>query len=376
QMLSVFRVGTRLGAFPTVLPLASVPTATQSAGVHHHLERRNLRRFLGIERSNKARANRNTHHNERMFRGMRGRKTVLMDNLPDDVEQRRLDAMTPYQARDEMLAKGINPYKEVSPRNWREHDVTIQSLYAVMDPYVPNEAPTSWTKSGLSFVPLLKTKGEEWKQWGMHKFHNRWSGTKKIARKEGFEKFNTKTFGPLADEIYEQAHNALMARDKKKLAGLITESAHAQMWPDVANGNIVWKLVERVKKSEVVNVRCQDIPEKSGNDIAQITVRMHLKQILAVYDRFGHLILGSETEPRETKEYVVFENHIAVIDGKWRLHEKIYPHWMPKKEPVLRTMKMPEGYTRLKKANALPLRAQELSEKKKKQKNQKKQEEE
>lgn len=46
-------------------------------------------------------------------------------------------------------------------------------------------------------------------------------------------------------------------------------------------------------------------------------------KILAVFDRFGHLMLGSETEPRTTLEYVVFENHIAVVDGKWRLHDKV-----------------------------------------------------
>lgn len=35
---------------------------------------------------------------------MRGRKTVLLE-LPDDVEQRRLDALTPNKLRTEMLKK-------------------------------------------------------------------------------------------------------------------------------------------------------------------------------------------------------------------------------------------------------------------------------
>ncbi|ETN72985.1 hypothetical protein NECAME_18572 [Necator americanus] len=61
---------------------------------------------------------------------------------------------------------------------------------------------------------------------------------------------------------------------------------------------------------------------------------MHTKQKLAVYDRFGHLILGSETDPREVIEYVVFENHIAVVDGSWRLHDKVYPKWVQPKQGV------------------------------------------
>lgn len=62
-------MGSRLTS--SILPHPSIPTIIQSAGVHHHMESKNLRRFLGIERSNKAKANRNTHHNERMFRKVR-----------------------------------------------------------------------------------------------------------------------------------------------------------------------------------------------------------------------------------------------------------------------------------------------------------------
>ena len=40
----------------------------QKCYVHHHMERRNLELFLGIKRSNKNRANRNTHKNEKRFR--------------------------------------------------------------------------------------------------------------------------------------------------------------------------------------------------------------------------------------------------------------------------------------------------------------------
>ncbi|KIH50909.1 Tim44-like domain protein, partial [Ancylostoma duodenale] len=156
----------------------------------------------------------------------------------------------------------------------------------------------------------------------LHRYHNWRNGTNRIRKKEGFEKFDAKTFGPTADLIFEEAHKALMKRDKQTLHKFITEHAFAKMWPDVENGSIVWELVERLEPSTVVSVRCGDQPYKSGNDIAQLTVRMHTKQKLAVYDRFGHLILGSEVEPREVVEYVVFENHIAVIDGTWRLHDK------------------------------------------------------
>lgn len=43
------------------------PVLVPSCRVHHHKERHNLRLFLGIQRSNKHKANRNTHINERKF---------------------------------------------------------------------------------------------------------------------------------------------------------------------------------------------------------------------------------------------------------------------------------------------------------------------
>ncbi|KAF8359902.1 mrpl-45, partial [Pristionchus pacificus] len=347
----------------SILPHPSIPTIIQSAGVHHHMESKNLRRFLGIERSNKAKANRNTHHNERMFRKMRGRKTVLLE-LPDDVEQRRLDALTPNKLRTEMLKKGINPYREVQPRLWQESQVTFQSLYGVVDPYVKSEDSLPWGTN----LEGLKAKGQDMLQSVQHKWHNYKSGTSRIKKKEGFEKFDTNTFGPSADLIYEEAHLALMTRNVKELHGLITEHAYAKMWPDVSEGSIMWRLVERIEPSRVVSVRVTDNPYKSGNDIAQITVRMHLKQILAVFDRFGHLMLGSETEPRTTLEYVVFENHIAVVDGKWRLHDKVYPRWVNRKEPAHFTMEIKEDDSRPSAPISLPLRAEELIKKRKNEK--------
>ncbi|VDO72784.1 unnamed protein product [Haemonchus placei] len=344
--------------------IGSTPFVVQWAAVHHHMERKDLARFLGIQRSNKARANRNTHINEKMFRKMRARKTVIIE-LPDDEEQRRRENLTPSQLRVELLRKGINPYKEVQPRAWQESQTTLQSFYAVIDPFVTPEETLPYITGS---VDGLKLKGEELKQRALHRYHNWRNGVSRIRKKEGFEKFDPKTFGPTADLIYEEAHRALMKRDKTALHKSITEHAFKKMWPDVENGSIQWELVERLTPSTVVSVRCGDNPYKSGNDIAQVTVRMHTKQKLAVYDRFGHLLLGSETEPREVVEYVVFENHIAVLDGMWRLHDKVYPKWVkPKQGPLITHAITDEsGTDRPSQSRNLPLRAQELDEQRKK----------
>lgn len=62
-----------------------------------------------------------------------------------------------------------------------------------------------------------------------------------------------------------------------------------------------------------------------------------ISQILAIYDRFGRLIHGSEIVAKDVLEYVVFEKHIANEYGRWRIHGKIIPDWLPPREPSRRT---------------------------------------
>uniref|UniRef100_A0A1I8A289 Large ribosomal subunit protein mL45 n=1 Tax=Steinernema glaseri TaxID=37863 RepID=A0A1I8A289_9BILA len=353
------------GPLPALLRATSCgEVATQKCEVHHHKERGDLQRFIGMRRSNPSKANRNTHHNERMFRAMRGQKTLTME-LPDDEVTRQREKMTPAEIRLDLLRRGINPYKDVSPRGWNENQATLNSFYAVVDPYVSPEDP-------LPFVDLsnpmttVKMKGSETWERVLHRWHNYKNGVSRIRKKEGFEKFDPKTWGPTADDIYVRAHEALMARDKAKLHRLITENAFTKMWPDVENGSIVWEMVGQNEPSKVVSVRCADSPYKSGNDIAQLTVRMNTKQRLAVYDRFGKLLLGSEAEVRDCVEYVVFENHIANIDGMWRLHDKVYPKWVKTKTPAAQTRMLQSDEERPSTTLSLPLRAEVIDKERRK----------
>jgi large subunit ribosomal protein L45 len=54
-------------------------------------------------------------------------------------------------------------------------------------------------------------------------------------------------------------------------------------------------------------------------------VRLHSQQILAIYDRFGRLIHGSENVVKDVLEYVVYENFLTNSLGQWRIHGKILP---------------------------------------------------
>lgn len=60
-----------------------------------------------------------------------------------------------------------------------------------------------------------------------HKFYNWRMGTNRIRKKQGFEKFDIKTFTAKAEDIYVQAHKALQARDRVAMNKYITEYAFA-----------------------------------------------------------------------------------------------------------------------------------------------------
>ena len=46
---------------------------------------------------------------------------------------------------------------------------------------------------------------------------------------------------------------------------------------------------------------------------------------------------GSEAVAKDVLEYVVFEKHLADEYGRWRIHSKLVPDWMPPRDPVRRT---------------------------------------
>ncbi|NXS82165.1 RM45 protein, partial [Erpornis zantholeuca] len=128
--------------------------------------------------------------------------------------------------------------------------------------------------------------------------------------------------------------------NKQKLHSLVTE----RCYPDMVRGNryrtIHWRFLESLEPPRVVHVRCESIMNK-GNLYGQVTVRMHSRQILAIYDRFGRLMCGGEEIPKDVLEYVVFERYLVNPHGAWRMHGKIIPEWAPPRDPILKTVMIP-----------------------------------
>ncbi|KAF1394593.1 hypothetical protein PFLUV_G00002660 [Perca fluviatilis] len=211
-----------------------------------------------------------------------------------------------------------------------ERPINIACTAGIFDPYIPPEGDarlSTLSKEGL------KQRTEQIRQS---------AGSQLAIRKikEHDSQFTTKGFAERAQDIFIEAHSALTQFNKEKLHSLVTE----RCYPEMTRGNryktIRWRFVESLEPPRVVHARCPDMVTK-GNLYGQVTVRMHSKQTLAIYDRFGRLMAGSEEQPKDVLEYLVIERHLVNPYGLWRLHGKIVPSWAPAKDPVIKTVMIP-----------------------------------
>ncbi|XP_071757238.1 large ribosomal subunit protein mL45 [Centroberyx gerrardi] len=215
-------------------------------------------------------------------------------------------------------------------QEYTERPINIACTAGVFDPYIPPEGDarlSTLSKEGL------KQRTEQMRQSAASQL-----AIRKI--KEHDAQFTTKEFAVRAQEIFTEAHGALTQFNKEKLHSLVTE----RCYPEMTRGNryktIRWRFLESLEPPRVVQARCPDMVSK-GNLYGQVTVRVHSRQTLAIYDRFGRLMLGSEEEPKDVLEYLVLERHLVNPYGRWRLHGKIVPAWAPAKDPIIKTVMIP-----------------------------------
>ncbi|CAM9842911.1 unnamed protein product [Bubo scandiacus] len=233
--------------------------------------------------------------------------------------------LTPEQKEKRLKSLGT-----IFPEEHVERNFYLACTADIMDPYVPPEGDarlSSLSKDGL------KQKMEKLRQ----------TATSQLALrkvKDHVPDFSTKTFPEKAQEIFIEAHNSLANFNKQKLHSLVTE----RCYPEMVRGNryktIRWSFVESLEPPRVVHVRCDSVVNR-GNLYGQVTVRMHTRQTLAIYDRFGRLMYGGEQVPKDVLEYVVFERYLVNPYGTWRMHGKIVPEWAPPKDPVIKTVMIP-----------------------------------
>ncbi|KAG1683307.1 putative 39S ribosomal protein L45, mitochondrial [Nymphon striatum] len=248
----------------------------------------------------------NVKYFDRKFREHR-RKKVLKVDLPDFELQRRRDKMTPDEIRSEMKAKGIVP-----PFKWSERTMFVSCTAGVFEQYVPPEG------DGKKSIVSME-------------------GAKQIASQVEKREVNNSNMTCSSAEVIGSS----IKENEYRLHDLVTEYCYPLMVENMRLKTIRWSFIKSLEPPRVVHARSTSTTSDE-NIFAQITVRFHSQQTLAMYDRFGRLMHGSEVVAKDVLEYVVFEKHLANNYGAWRIHSKIIPDWMPPKEPSKITFVKPQ----------------------------------
>uniref|UniRef100_A0A2K5L9D2 Large ribosomal subunit protein mL45 n=1 Tax=Cercocebus atys TaxID=9531 RepID=A0A2K5L9D2_CERAT len=210
----------------------------------------------------------------------------------------------------------------VIPPEKSDRSIHLACTAGIFDAYVPPEGDariSSLSKEGL----IHRTEGMK----------TTMASQMSIRRIKDYDaNFKIKDFPEKAKDIFIEAHLCLNNSDHDRLHTLVTEHCFPDMTWDIKYKTIHWSFMESLEPSHVVQVCCSSMMNQ-GNVYGQITVRMHTRQTLAIYDRFD--------VPKDVLEYVVFEKQLTNPYGSWRMHSKIVPPWAPPKQPILKTVMIP-----------------------------------
>lgn len=258
---------------------------------------------------------RQTKHWKPEFKRLRRQKFIKLDipNLREKPQDFSKEEM-----RNRMKERGVLP-----PRPWMERPFHISCTGGIFEAYVPPE--------GDGKKSIISSSGAKQKLEFLEKKSKSLMAVRKIRSYE--ENFSTDEFGQEAQEIYIAAHTHMAAKEKYKIREFVSERCYPEMMHNVKDKTIHWRFLQSLEPPRVVHARVTEVITKE-NQFAQVTVRFHTQQMLAIYDRFGRLMHGSEVVTKDVLEYVVFEKHISNEYGKWRLHDKIIPDWLPAKQPA------------------------------------------
>ncbi|XP_018328436.1 probable 39S ribosomal protein L45, mitochondrial [Agrilus planipennis] len=263
-----------------------------------------------------------TKHWNPKWKRLRKMKVIKVE-LPDF--ENDPGKLSEEEVRSKMKEKGLLP-----PRPWVERPFNITCTGGIFEAYVPPE--------GDGKVSSITAQGAKQNVQFLEKKTKSMMAIRKVGSFD--EDFNRSVFIEHAEDIYKKTHEFIALKDKYKIREYVTERAYPEVMHNLYNKTIIWKFIKNIERPRMVHARCTDIITKE-NVFAQITVRFHSQQILAVYDRFGRLMHGSDIIAKDVLEYMVFEKHLANEYGTWKIHAKIIPDWLPQKDPSPLTYKKP-----------------------------------
>lgn len=208
------------------------------------------------------------------------------------------------------------------------------------------EFPVNRTSSGTIFAtytPLEKfakapfyTRARLRQRWTAFKegLTTIYSGALIRMRLRKVDPFRPIELARKAQEMFINVNRAIQEKDKAALRELTTEDALEGLRKEFRAKNFKWEIVEELERPRIVSARAA--PYDGKDLIAQIVLRMHTKQIMALYGSNGNVFRGHPTAPKTVIDYVVLERPLELPASKipWRIAGKLPPQLPWKQEQV------------------------------------------
>lgn len=182
-----------------------------------------------------------------------------------------------------------------------------ESIGEVLSPYVVNQGLKSRAMtSSRTAIALANIKKREGKRFEVTKFAQ-------SAQKKYIDLNNELQQKVITRDLQMRLQFSATMLLLKKLGGEFKNP----------NAEVYWRFCKQLSRPRVVQAVVSG-SEEDRTLFAQVTVKMHTEQIIALRDRQKRVVRGSLQRPVHATEYIVLERFLADPYGNWRICDKIH----------------------------------------------------
>ncbi|CAG8595146.1 11826_t:CDS:2 [Funneliformis mosseae] len=192
----------------------------------------------------------------------------------------------------------------------------------ILDPYTkPSQMPSIFSKEYYRI--LSKNARNSWKNF-ISAIHFCYHERKSSEYKDNpAEYWSPKQFKSKALDIYIEMNEQFALKNLKELKSLVDDQMFNKMKFEIKNreGKFIWKYHGLIEKPKYTNIRCALGPiGPIGNYLAQVTLKLHTKQSIGLYNKSGKLIAGDPKKIKNVLQYVVFQRKMWERQKGWTIY--------------------------------------------------------
>eukprot|EP00126_Sphaerothecum_destruens_P002894 Sdes_comp16299_c0_seq1m5656 len=178
----------------------------------------------------------------------------------------------------------------------------------------------------LVYKPIYTLEGIRMRYLRFKKFI--YSTISVVSVRKNTPGFKASEFAVQVTDMYNNVNIALAKGDLEYIKSVCTKDVFQSLSQVVYKRNRTdrysFSVLEDIERPSIAHVVAFPVNKKT-NLFAQITIRIHQKQLILVHNNKGKLIYGKEDSPVEVSDYFVVERSLYSPHSHWKICGKILP---------------------------------------------------